>query len=43
MHIKSVLMAGLAGFATASPLEVRQLDIVMKEFGRRGCRHILFA
>jgi cutinase len=47
MHAQSILVAALAGFAAAAPLESRQLfggtGSSSSEFSRGGCRDILFA
>lgn len=46
MYTKSLLIAGLAGLAAASPVEVRQIGGTgtrSSEFSQGGCRDILFA
>lgn len=47
MFTKSILIAGLVGFAAAGPVEVRQIGgrtgTTANEFSQGGCRDILFA
>jgi cutinase len=47
MYTQTILVSILAGLATASPIEVRQLiggtGATSSEFSRGGCKEILFA
>jgi cutinase len=47
MYTQTILVSILAGLATASPIEVRQLiggtGASSSEFSRGGCKEILFA